>query len=165
VVSKSNKPNKRCMAKQGSKTTYSTTPLAGVETKFQLCLLVVYVNRVLAVCWLLLVLGRRTAQARARCDQIDAARGSSCESKICANGLCEHSAVLWDFPGCPSGKGVDLKINQQKLCVDSAGGAVHLSKPLRRTAAQTRRQKHQHTNAQLPKNTHQTLHAACSADT
>jgi hypothetical protein len=79
VISKSNKPNKKYMAKQGSKTTYSITPLAGVETKFQLSLLVVYVKRVLAVCWLLLVLGRRTAQARARCDQIDAASRSSCE--------------------------------------------------------------------------------------
>jgi len=49
-MSKSNKPNKKYMAKQGSKTTYSITPLAGVETKFQLCLLVVYVKRVLAVC-------------------------------------------------------------------------------------------------------------------
>jgi hypothetical protein len=38
-----------------------------------------------------------------RCDQIDAASRSSCESKICANGLCEHSAVLWECLVCPSG--------------------------------------------------------------
>jgi len=33
---------------------YSITPLAGVETKFQVCNLVSYVKEVLAVCWLLL---------------------------------------------------------------------------------------------------------------